>query len=74
MRSSSDDSSLIKPSEIFGQQSPIVTPSTVPSTTVVSGKNAAQSTRVERFLCPSAVDFQVNLGLSDCFRLMHVTK
>ncbi|XP_068722380.1 myb-related protein A-like isoform X2 [Montipora capricornis] len=58
MRSSSDDSSLIKPSEIFGQQSPSVTPSIVPSTTVVSGKNAAQSTRVERFLCPSAVDFQ----------------
>lgn len=52
------DSSLIKPSEIFGQHNPFVTPCSVPSETVVSGKNAAQTTRVEHFLCPSAVDIQ----------------
>lgn len=56
------DSSLIKPSEIFGQHNPFVTPCSVPSETVVSGKNAAQTTRVEHFLCPSAVDIQVTCG------------
>lgn len=60
---------MIKPSEIFGQHNPFATPSTVPSETVVSGKNAAQSTRVEPFLCPNAVDIQVTCGLSVCFRL-----
>lgn len=56
--SPSKDSSLIKPSEIFGKHDPFVTPSTVPTETVVSGKNAAQATRVEPFLCPNAVDNQ----------------
>ena len=56
------DSSLIKPSEIFGQHNPFATPCSVPSETVVSGKNAAQTTRVEHFLCPSAVDMQVTCG------------
>ena len=37
-------------------------PCSVPSETVVSGKNAAQTTRVEHFLCPSAVDIQVTCG------------
>ena len=72
--SPSKDSSLIKPSEIFGKHDPFVTPSTVPTETVVSGKNAAQTTRVEPFLCPNAVDHQVTCGLSVCFRLLHVTK
>ena len=60
--SPSQDSSLIKPSEIFGKHNPFVTPSSVPSGTVVSGKNASQTTRVEHFLCPSAVDVQVTCG------------
>ena len=52
----------IHPSEIFGQHNPFVTPCSVQSETIVSGKNAAQTTRVEHFLCPSAVDIQVTCG------------
>ncbi|KAM7440818.1 Myb-related protein A [Porites harrisoni] len=54
--SPSQDSSHIKPSEIFGKHDPFATPSTVPTETVVSGNNAAQTTRIEPFLCPNAVD------------------
>ncbi|KAL9979730.1 hypothetical protein ACROYT_G017437 [Oculina patagonica] len=70
--SPSKDSSLIKPSEIFGQHhhNPFVTPSSVPSETVVSGKNAAQTTRVERFLCPSAVDMQRHRRKGNPMRLL----
>lgn len=60
--SPSKDSSFIKPSEIFGQHNPFATPSSVMSETGVSGKNLAQTTQVEHFLCPSAVDFQVTFG------------
>ena len=66
MASPSEDSSLIKPSEIFGQNNPFATPSTVPPETAVSGNNVAQSTCVEPFVCPSAVDLQVTCGLSVC--------
>lgn len=56
--SPSKDSSFIKPSEIFGQHNPFATPSSVMSETGVSGKNLPQTTQVDHFLCPSAVDFQ----------------
>ena len=59
LKSPTADASLIKPSDIFGEHNLFVTPSTVPNTTAVSGKNAVQSTSVEPFLCPSAVDLQV---------------
>lgn len=58
LKSPTADASLIKPSDIFGEHNLFVTPSTVPNTTAVSGKNAVQSTSVEPFLCPSAVDLQ----------------
>ena len=68
--SPSQDSSHIKPSEIFGKHDPFATPSTVPTETVVSGNNAAQTTRIEPFLCPNAVDnMQVTCGWSVCLRL-----
>lgn len=59
LKSPTADASLIKPSDIFGEHNLFVTPSTVPNTTAVSGKNAVQSTSVQPFLCPSAVDLQV---------------
>ena len=59
LKSPTADASLIKPSDIFGEHNLFVTPSTVPNTTAVSGKNAVQSISVEPFLCPSAVDLQV---------------
>ncbi|KAK2551854.1 Myb-related protein B [Acropora cervicornis] len=58
LKSPTADASLIKPSDIFGEHNLFVTPSTVPNTTAVSGKNAVQSTSVQPFLCPSAVDLQ----------------